>query len=246
MSKAKIPVAIQLYSLRDVMPKDVPGTLQQVAAMGYQGVEFAGYYGLDGAALRALLDANGLRCAGSHVGLDALEKDAFENTVAINKALGNDRLIVPGVDLNDLSRTIDRLNAAHARAKAAGMRVGFHNHTREFDVVDGMTKFDRIFAGTPADFLVQLDIGWAAAAKQDVAALLRKYSRRIETVHVKEYSSDNSKAAVGEGSVDWAPVFDLIEKKTATQWYIVEQEEYAAGPMESVKTCIDNMRALGR
>lgn len=246
MSQTKIPIAIQLYSLRGVAPKDVSGTLQQIAAMGYQGVEFAGYYNLDGATLRGMIDANGLRCAGAHVGLDALEKDAFEQTVTVNKALGNERLIVPGADLNDLTKTIERLNAAHARAKTVGMRVGFHNHTREFEVENGMTKFDRIFAETPADFLVQLDIGWAAAAGQDVAAILRKYSKRIETVHVKEYSVDNPKAAVGEGSIDWAPLFDLIEKETATRWYIVEQEEYVAGPLASVKSCIDNMRTLGR
>ncbi len=246
MLTRKIPTAIQLYSLRDVAPKDVAGTLKQLAAMGYQGVEFAGYYNLEGPALRQLLDTCGLRCAGAHVGLDALEGDAFEKTVALNKALGNNRLIVPGVDLANLSKTLERLNAAHVRAKAVGMRVGFHNHTREFEVENGMTKFDRIFSETPADFLVQLDIGWAAAAGQDVPAILRKYSKRVETVHVKEFSAENPKAPVGEGSVQWAPLFDIIEKETATAWYIVEQEEYAVGPMESVKVCIDNIRKLGR
>ncbi len=82
------------------------------------------------------------------------------------------------------------------------MRVGFHNHKNEFELENGMSKFDRIFSGTPNDFLVQLDIGWAAAAGQDVPAILRNYARRIETVHVKEFSEENPKAAVGEGSVD--------------------------------------------
>jgi sugar phosphate isomerase/epimerase len=246
MPTRKIPTAIQLYSLRDVAPKDVAGTLRQVAAMGYEGVELAGYYNLEGPALRQLLDLAGLRCAGAHVGLQALENDAFEKTVAINQALGNSRLVVPGVDLKDMPKTIERLNAAHGRVKAAGLRLGFHNHTREFEVENGMTKFDRIFAETPADFFVQLDIGWAVAAGQDVPALLRKYAKRIETVHVKEFSADNPKAAVGEGSVPWAPLFDLLEKETSTTWYVVEQEEYAVGPMESARTCIETIRALGR
>ena len=128
MSK-KIPVAIQLYSLRDVAPKDVPGTLRKVAAMGYEGVEFAGYYNLDGTALRKMLDDCGLRCAGAHVGLDAVEGDAFEKTVEMNKLLGNDRLIVPWDDMKNVPQTIARLNAAHVRAKASGMRGGYHNHT---------------------------------------------------------------------------------------------------------------------
>ena len=246
MRKNRIPVAIQLYSLRDVAPQDVPGTLRKVAAMGYEGVEFAGYYNLDGTALRKLLDDCGLRCAGAHLGLDALEGEAFEKTVAINRILGNDRLIVPGADLQNLSVTIGRLNAAHARAKACGMRVGFHNHTHEFDLENGATKFDRIFSETPADFLVQLDIGWATCAGQDVPAILRKYCKRVETVHVKEFSPDNPKAAVGEGSVKWPAIFDILEQATAVKWYVVEQEQFAAGPMESAKTCLDNLRKLGR
>ena len=246
MAARKIPVAIQLYSLRTVAPKDVAGTLRAIAGMGYAGVEFAGYYDLPGEQLRQMLDACKLRCAGAHVGLDALEGAAFEKTVATNKLLGNDRLIVPGVDLANLDKTIERLNAAHERAKRHGLRVGFHNHTKEFDLLDGTTKFDRIFAGTPDDFLVQLDIGWASAAGQDVPAILHKYARRIETVHVKEFSPDRRSAVVGDGEVQWPPLFDILEKETAIAWYVVEQEEYAVGPMESARECIDNIRKMGR
>lgn len=246
MAASKIPVAIQLYSLRDVAPKDVPGTLRKVAAMGYEGVEFAGYYGLAASELAKMMTDCGLRCAGSHVGLNLLEGDAFEETVAMNKTLGTDRLIVPWSDLKDMTAIVANLNKVHARAKAAGMRVGFHNHKNEFELENGVTKFDRIFSGTPNDFLVQLDIGWAAAAGQDVPAILRKYAKRIETVHVKEFSEANPKAAVGEGSVNWASVFDVLEKETAVKWYVVEQEKFEIGPMESVKSCIDNIRKLGR
>jgi sugar phosphate isomerase/epimerase len=166
--------------------------------------------------------------------------------VATNKILGNDRLIVPGADLQYLSRTIARLNAAHVRAKACGMRVGYHNHVLEFDLENGATKFDRMFSATPADFLVQLDIGWATCAGQDVSAILRKYSKRIETVHVKEFSPNNPEAVVGEGSVKWPAIFDILEKETSVKWYVVEQEKFAVGPLESAKACIDNIRKLGR
>ena len=126
------------------------------------------------------------------------------------------------------------------------MRVGFHNHTREFDVENGMTKFDRLFSETPADFLVQLDIGWATCAGQDVPAILRKYSQRLETVHVKEFNPNTSTAVVGEGSVKWPVIFDILEKETAVKWYIVEQERFAVGPIESAKGCLDNIRRMGR
>ena len=249
MSTKKIPVGIQLYSLRDVMPKDVPGTLQKVAKMGYAGVEFAGYYNLAGSELRKMLDDCNLICMGSHTGLDSLENDAFEKTAAMNKTLGTNRLIVPGADLSNLPATIERFNKAHARAKKAGMRVGYHNHSKEFAVVDGKTIFERIFAETPADFLVQLDIGWAAHAGLDTAAMsaiLRKYAKRIETVHIKEFSHTNPTAAVGDGDVEWRKIFPILEMETAIQCYVVEQEQFAVGPMESVKDCIDNIRKLGR
>lgn len=242
----KLSIAIQLYSLRDVVPHDVPGTLKKVADMGYEGVELAGYYNMTGQALRQALDACGLRCAGAHTGLDSLEGDEFEKTIAINKAVGNDRLIVPGADLVNLSKTIERLNAAHVRAKACGMRVGFHNHTQEFEADGNLTKFDRIFTSTPDDFLVQLDIGWATAAKRDVPAILRRYAKRIESVHIKEFDAVNKAAAVGEGSVKWPALFEVLERETAAQWGVVEQEQYAVGPMESVKTCLDNIRKMGR
>ena len=79
--------------------------------------------------------------------------------MAINRAVGNDRLIIPGADLNDLDATIARMNAIHAEVKAASMKLGFHNHTQEFEMIDGKTKFDLIMEGTPDDFLAQIDIG---------------------------------------------------------------------------------------
>ena len=142
MSAKQVPVAVQLYSLRTVAPKDVAGTLRAVAEMGYTGVELAGYYDLSGEQLRRMLDDCGLRCAGAHVGLNALEGEAFDRTVALHQALGNDRLIVPSADLTNLEPLIARLNAAHARARQHGMRVGFHNHTNEFELLDGKTKLD--------------------------------------------------------------------------------------------------------
>lgn len=246
MKGKKVPVAVQLYSLRDVVGKDVPGTLKKVADLGYEGVEFAGYYNLSAAELRKMIDDCGLRCAGSHLGLDSLEGDNFEKTVEINTTLGNNRLIVPGADLDNLSRTIERMNAAYARAKKAGMRVGFHNHTHEFDKYNGTTKFEHIFTETPSDFLVQLDIGWASAALQDVPSILRKYAKRVETVHVKEFSPGKPSAVVGNGDVKWEPIFDILENETSVAWYIVEQEQYDVGPVESVRDCLNNMRKMGR
>lgn len=246
MKGKKVPVAVQLYSLRTVAPMDVPGTLRKVADLGYEGVEFAGYYDLKPGEIRKMLDDCGLLCVGSHVRLDGLDNGQFDSIVEMNKRLGNDRLIVPGADLDNLDKTIERLGKVHKKAQKAGMKVGFHNHTREFDLVDGKTKFDRIFSGTPDDFLVQLDIGWASRAGQDVPAILRKYGKRIETVHVKESNPNKPSAVVGDGDVNWPEIFGILEKETAVASYIVEQEAFEVDPFDSVKECLVNIRKMGR
>lgn len=248
MSKSKkIPLAIQLYSLRDVIGADVPGTLKALADMGYEGVEFAGYYGLAPAELRLMLDDCGLKCAGSHTGLKALAPESFNETVAMNNALGSERMIIPGgLPFDNRSALIDKVMDIYERCKAVGMRTGFHNHDSEFKVVEGVTHLDYLFGNTPDDFLVQCDIGWAAAAGADIPAFLRKYAKRLESVHVKEHNDKVRSAPVGEGVVDWPKVFDILEQETVVEWYVVEQEAYAVGPMESARDCINNIRGMGR
>jgi len=242
----KIPVGVQLYSLRTVIPGNVKASFLELGKMGYSGVEFAGYYDLPGDVLRGMLDEAGLKCAGVHAGMGALEGAAFDQTVAMCRALGTDRMTMPYDDMKDLTTTIRRLNEAHRKAKACGMRVGYHNHMQEFGKENGVTFWERIASETPADFALQLDIGWATAAGQDVPALLRKYGPRLETVHVKEYSKTNPQAAVGAGDVVWPGIFDIIEKETPVQWYIVEQEQFEKGPMDSVRTGLKNIREMGR
>lgn len=241
-----IPLAVQLWSVRTEMARDPAATLQQLAQLGYMGIETAGTYDLEGERFRVLLDNVGLQCVGMHIGLNALEGEALTETIETAVTLGTDRLIVPSADLDNLARTIDRLNQAHVHAKQAGLRVGFHNHNREFELVDGITIFDRIMTATPADFLVQVDIGWAAAAGQDLPSLLRQYAARIETPHIKEFSRTTPTAAVGEGEIDWPEIFDLLERETAVQWYVIEHEQHAVGPLESVGACLNNIRGMGR
>ena len=247
MSGRKIPVALQLYSIRDMIEDDIPGRLKELADMGYEGVEFAGFYGLAPAELRKMIDDCGLKCAGSHTGLATLAPDQIEATGAMNEALDNDRLIVPGgLCSDDMQASVAQAMDIYGRCKAVGMRTGFHNHHQEFELVDGKTKLDHLFENTPDDFLVQCDIGWAVAAGADVPAFLRKYAGRVETVHVKEHDEENRAAPVGEGSVDWPTVFDILENETVCKWYIVEQEAYAVNSMESARDCINNIRKMGR
>src|SRR5947207_12128453 len=93
----KIPFALQLYSVRNECAKDLDGTVAKVARMGYKAVEFAGYHGRDSKSLRKLLDDLGLKCCGTHIGLDTVLGDNLAKTVEFNHVLGNPFLIVPSL-----------------------------------------------------------------------------------------------------------------------------------------------------
>jgi len=130
----KIPIGLQLYSVRGDCAKDLPGVLKAVSAMGYQGVEFAGYYGRTAKELRTLLDDHGLKCCGTHTHLGTITGDALKETVGFNQTIGNKYLIVPGLPRENsasaeaLKKTGEFFTEVAEKVKPQGMRVGYHAH----------------------------------------------------------------------------------------------------------------------
>jgi len=249
---AKLPIALQLYSVRKDCEQDLPAVLDAVARMGYEGVEFAGYYDRSADELRALLDARNLQTVGTHIGIQTLLGDELEKTVAFNQTLGNRYLIVPGLpkeyrdSLDAWKRTAEVFNDLAEKVAPSGMQVGYHNHTVEFDKSEGECAWDVFARGTRDDVVLQLDTGNAYHGGGDAVAYLRAYPGRSQTVHLKEYSADKEKALIGEGDTDWQAVFQLCESVGGTEWYIVEQETYAHPPLVTVEKCLQNLRAMGK
>lgn len=249
---AKIPIALQLYSVREDCAKDLPGTLAAVAKMGYAGVEFAGYHGRSADELRRLLDDLGLKCAGTHIGIDTLLGDQLRATVEFNRTLGNRFLIVPGLPESYRSsraawqKTAALFNDLADQVKGDGMLVGYHNHNIEFKPLDGELPWDTFFGNTRREVVMQFDTGNALHGGGDPVVFLKKYPGRATTVHLKEFSKTDPKALTGEGDIDWPAVFALCESSGGTQWYIVEQESYAFPPLACVKRCLENLRRMGK
>ncbi len=251
----KIPIALQLYSVREDCAADLPGTLEAVAEMGYDGVEFAGYYGRSAEELRPMLDDLGLKVAGTHTGIHTLLGDELEKTVEFNKTVGNKFLIVPWLpeERRDSKaawlKTAKLINGIAEKVKPEGMLVGYHNHAMEFQPIDGETPWDIFLGATVRDVVMQLDTGNAmhgGVSADGVLKILKRYPGRAVTVHLKEYSSENDKALIGEGETKWKELFKLCETVGATEWYIVEQESYALPPLECVRRCIKNLRKMLR
>ena len=247
--KKKIPIGLQLYSVRGQCEKDLPGVLQAVAKMGYEGVEFAGYYGRKADEMRKLLDDNGLKCCGTHIGLGTLTGDALKGTVEFNKTLGNPFLTVSSMPVpNTVQGAIDvakRFNEIAAKVKPERMRVGYHAHGGDFKKIEGQTFWDVFFGNTGREVVMQLDIGNCIGGGGDPYAILKKFPGRSATIHLKEHGGKRG-APVGEGDVKWNEIFQLCETPGGTDWYIVEQESYAGGPLDSVKACIQNLRKMGK
>ncbi|GBC94923.1 Inosose dehydratase [bacterium HR16] len=248
----RIPIAVQLYSVRDDCAKDLPGTLAAIAKMGYEGVEFAGYYGYSAKDLRKLLDDNGLKCCGTHIGINTLLGDELHRTIEFNQILGNKFLIVPGLPGEYTSSrkawldTAKLFNEIAAKVKPYKMRVGYHNHTSEFKPLDGELPWDTFFGNTVKDVVMQFDTGNAMHAGAKAADFLRKYPGRAATVHLKEYSKSNPNAVLGEGDINWKEIFELCETIGKTEWYIVEQETYAYPPLKTIEMCLQNMKRMGK
>ena len=249
---AKIPIGLQLYSVRKDCERDLPGTLKAVAKMGYDGVDFAGYYGYEAKEIRSMLDDLGLKTCGGHLGLDTLLGDELKRTVEFQRILGNKYLIVPGLPESRRNsraawaETAALFNEIAGKLEPDGMLTGYHNHAVEFTPMDGEMPWDTFFGNTRKEVIMQLDMGNALHGGADPVPFLEKYPGRAITVHLKEYSKTNNKALIGEGEVRWDDVFRLCETIGGTEWYIVEQESYAYPPLECVDRCLKALREMGK
>ena len=250
----RIPLALQLYSIRDDCARDLPGCLAAVAKMGYEGVEFAGYCGFSAQDVRKMLDDNGLKCCGTHIGIDTLLGDELEKTSEFNKVIGNDFLIVPGLPGEYTAsaaawrRTADVFNQVADRLRPLGQWTGYHNHHTEFTPFPdcGEEPWHLFFGNTKKEVVMQFDTGNAMHGGADPVPYFERYPGRALTVHLKEFSATNDTALIGEGDCPWSRLFELCETIGATQWYIVEQESYPYPPMECAERCIQNLRGMGK
>jgi sugar phosphate isomerase/epimerase len=221
-----LPIAAQLYTVRDAMAKDVAGTLRAVAALGYDGVEFAGLYDTPAAELRALLDELGLRAHSAHIGLDLFEGD-LDRTLETYAALGCQTLVVPWLAegrRGDYAALGAALNRIAERVGAAGMRLAYHNHDFELRADGGRTGLDTLLEITdPALVGFELDCGWAAKIGQDPLELMRKLAPRLWLLHVKDVTAGGEWTEAGQGVVDYRSIL-AAAPDLGVEWLVVEHD----------------------
>ena len=253
VGKKKPGIALQLYSVRNDCAKDFDRALAQVAEMGFDAVEFAGYhsYSKDAQGLRARLDDLGLKVAGTHIGTNTLTKDKLAQTIEFHQIIGCKYLIVPGdrrfYDPEGSKELADIFNEAAHTLTPLKMYCGYHNHKNEFKKDGGKTYWELFAERTCSEVVLQQDVGWTAAAGQDAVALIRKYPGRSQIIHCKPTVVGNQgRPIIGEDSVKWAEIFQACEDVGGTEWYTIEQEKYLDGvsPMDCVKLSLAGMKTI--
>lgn len=249
-------IGLQLYSVRDDMKKDVPGTLKKVGEMGYKFVETAGYadgkiYGMDPVEFKNLCESNGLKFLGAHTGQDVPTEESWDETmawwdicIAAHKAAGAKWIVQPWMggtgyeSLEGLKKYCKYFEAVGEKCNAAGIRFGYHNHDKEFTTeFEGKPLYDWMIELTnPEKVMFQLDLYWIDHGGKNALDYFDKYAGRFYLWHIKDEKE------LGEsGKMDFASSFAQREKAGA-EYGIVEVERYNFEPLESCNKSLDFLK----
>jgi len=231
-------VGVQLYTVRDAMAKDFDGTLAKVAEIGYQEVEFAGYYNRDAKAVRAVLDKVGLAAPSCHVGFDVLG-DAWQKVLDDAKVVGHQYVVVPSIP-DDMRKTLDgyrraaeQFNKAGEAAQKAGIQFGYHNHNMEFQAVEGQAPYDVLLqACDPKLVQFEMDLYWIIFGGADPLKYFARWPGRFPLVHVKDMTAQHTMTDVGSGVINWKQLF--AHHEAGIRHYIVEHDQ-PASPFDSIR-----------
>ena len=267
-----LPLGLQLYSVRELLPQDYAGTLRKIAALGYREVEAAGFYQHSAAEVKQAMTSAGLRCVSAHYSCTQLCGN-LDQIIKFHKDLGAEYIICSFPGFKDASRSksksyadqvrsftledwrwnADQFNRAGEQVKAAGMKFGYHNHTMEFAPQDGVVPFDELMRLTdPGLVTIEMDCGWVIVGGGDPVAYLHRYPDRISMLHVKDFKRHDKAASaltpppaaeLGRGTTDYRTIFQAA-KKGEIKHCFVEQEEFDMPPFEALKVDADYMNGL--
>ena len=233
-----LPIACQVYPVREALGKDFPGTLRELAAIGYRAIEmcsppgyekagFAPLATMKASEVRDVIHAAGLGCESCHFQSRELKENLFDR-IDYAKTLGLKQMILstfglrPEATLADWTRAADELNRTGEKVRAAGMQLGFHNHNFEFKELDGVLVYDKLMSTLdPKLVKMQFQVS-VISLGYEAAAFLTKYPGRFISLHLQDWSPTAKKqVAVGEGAVDWKKLFTAA-KAAGVKNYFVE------------------------
>ncbi len=245
--KKKIPVGVQLYSVREDCKKDFPGTLAAIAKMGYPGVEFAGYWGRSAPEIKKILDDTGLVACGSHTAYELVKPDKLQSTIEFNQIIGNKFIIVPDMTGKTRDEWIARakiFNDLAAQLQPHGLSIGYHSHWHDFHPIEGAMPWDIFGENTNAEVILQLDTSNCCDGGADPVTELKKFPGRTRSIHIKP-NGGGPEAVIGEDKINWTAVFEICETTGGTQWYVVEHES-SKEPLATIARSYEALKKFGK
>ena len=245
-------IGIQLYTVREAMRRDVPGALARLAEIGYREVEFAGYFGHAPAALRAMLERNGLTAPAAHVPYDLI-RDGWARTLDDAAAIGHRWVVIPWLapevrrTADDWRRVGEQLSRGAEAARAAGLRLGYHNHDFELKPVEGAVPLDILLSATDASLVdFEMDVYWVVRGGGDPMDYLARHRGRFPMLHVKDSAGPPTHAQtdVGKGVIDFRRIVATASAQGARHLFV--EHDQPADPMAFARASHDHLAALLR
>ena len=249
----KIPVGLELYSVRGALAKDLTGTLRAVAALGYPIVEFyAPYFDWSPERVREvrrLLDDLNLRCHSTHNNTPSFTPAGITKAIELNQILGAKYIVMASAGqvngIEGWKEVADLLTITAEKLRPLGMATGFHNHQSEWAKVEGERPMDVLAAGTPKDVALQLDVGTCMAAGADPVAWIHANPGRIRSIHCKDWGrTDGYRVLFGEGESPWPRIFQAAEAAGGIEYYLIEQEGSRFPELETAERCLAAWKKL--
>jgi sugar phosphate isomerase/epimerase len=249
----KIPVGLELYSVREELKRDAEGTVRAVAKMGYQCAEFyAPYFDWTESQtkqIRKVLDESGIKCYSTHNDARYFNGENLARARDWNLILGSKYVVMassePKTTLEEWGKLAEVLNSATEQLASSGLRAGYHNHQVEFIPIGGRRPMEILAEKTKPSVMLQLDVGTCIEAGSDPVAWIRANPGRIRSIHCKDWApgaEKGYKVLFGEGVADWKGIFAAAENGGGVEYYLVEQEGSRYSELETAQRCLQAFR----
>jgi len=255
----RIPIGLELYSVRGELGRDLPNTLKAVAKMGYEVVEFYSPYfkwtPVYAKDVRSQMDDLGLRCYSTHNGFESFTPgENLAHAIELNQILGTHYIVLasaPGntKGLDGWKKLCEQLTSVVEQLKPHGLSAGYHNHQAEWvKLENGQRILEVIAANTPKEFALQLDVGTCEEAGADPVAWVKANPGRIKMMHLKDWAPGEKGYHVlfAEGITPWKELLAAAESGGGAEFFLIEQEGSRYSEFETAKRCLDTWKEMFR
>jgi sugar phosphate isomerase/epimerase len=270
----RYPPGVQLWTVKDDLARDFEGTLRAIGRLGYRRIESAGWHGRNAAQFRRAVSSAGLDCVSAHYGLRDLIDDTdgrlgFARDVGARYVVASSPVasrpldpakswpvaVAEAMTLADWRSNAEAMDKIGRRARAMGLRFGYHNHSAEFLAYERRLPMDEITRLTdPAHVVLELDIGWVAGAGYDPVEVIRRYAPRIHLLHVKDLATsgripgrlvkDERTTVIGEGTLDWPAIFKAARQAPVHSYFVEQEDPFTEPPLQALSKSIAYLRSL--